>query len=280
MAFNGTLEIKDKKNYQADIIELTLAWPHHDILVSPGQFFNFVPHGENTSSPMLRRPISVSSITENELTFVIKEVGNGTKYLTSLNIGDTIDAIGPLGRGFSFNKYQHILIIGGGIGIAPLMSVLNDYFMNAEITTVLGYREYPSIEEAFLTKSHNIVIASDKLSENELSAYVSQKEYHYRGILETYHGNIVGPVEELLSKHVYDMIYCCGPEKMLSAVDQLCKKRAQQVQLLLESKMACGVGACLTCTCKQRSKGSEYKHVRVCKEGPVFYGGEIIFEES
>ncbi len=74
------------------------------------------------------------------------------------------------------------------------------------------------------------------------------------------------------------MVFACGPHPMLKTVNQVCHEQGTPVQLLMEERMACGIGACLVCTCKVKDSNKDYKNVRTCKEGPVFYGEEVLFD--
>lgn len=235
--------------------------PVNEDPILAGQFYN-LQTGEGLY-PLLRRPISVSLVTQNTLQFVIFLKGEGTFLLSQKKIGDKLNIMGPFGNGYTLPETggKH-LVLAGGIGIAPqqeLVKILAER-QPENITALLGFRSLPYGLEIYKETCKEVIIATEDGS---------------AGL----RGTIALPLQEQLEKESWDMVYACGPHGMLKAVAAQCNERGIPVQLLMEERMACGIGACLVCACKVKSdKTAEgFEHVRTCKEGPVFFGAEVIF---
>ncbi len=237
--------------------------PEMDESVLAGQFFN-IQAGEGLY-PLLRRPISVSRVTESTLQFVVFLKGEGTALISQRKAGETLNLMGPFGNGYSLPTTggKH-LVLAGGIGVAPqqeLVRVLSA--CNPEkLAAILGYRTAPYGLEIYNETCQQVQIATE-----DGSAGVK--------------GTIATPLQEALENEKWDMVYACGPQGMLKTVAAQCNAKGIKVQLLMEERMACGIGACLVCACKVKSDETPegYAHVRTCKEGPVFFGTEVIFHE-
>lgn len=260
MKFNGKVKIISKEYIHTDIFRLIVERPKEITRIVHGQFFNIV--ASTNGYPLLRRPISVSGYDDNAIEFTIKILGVGTNELSKVRESEEIEIMGPLGNGFEQTGAKRILLVGGGIGIAPLKGLIENWKVEeTAIDAILGYRDTPFLTEEFLTHTNSIEI-------------VSETDPNYRN------GYVTEPLIEHINVSVYDMIYACGPEKMLKSVADICNSKEIPVQLLMEEKMACGVGACLVCTCKIKKDDFSFKHVRMCTEGPMFYGSEVIFDEE
>jgi len=257
MAFNGTVKILNKEQHDHENFSLSVAIPE---VVKPGQFFNFL--ATESGMPLLRRPISVSGIQADEIIFTIKAVGKGTHYLSKLKVGDEVSLIGPLGNGFDLAvTNKRALLIGGGIGVAPIKG-LGEALKSKDIIvdSIIGFRENPILVEQFLRFSTELTVVSEK------------NDAYKKGYVTQY-------LEAILDENEYDEIYACGPKVMLKAVTDLLNSKGKRAQLLMEEKMACGIGACLVCTCKLKEGEFGSKMARMCKEGPMFYSDEVIFDE-
>lgn len=231
----------------------------------PGQFVN-VKCCDGIES-LLRRPISLLDVNQSEGTFefAFQIKGTGTKYLANKKKGDTLDIIGPLGKPFIINNsYKKIALIGGGIGTFPLYLLaknLKETNRDLNIDTFLGFRSKPYImmEKEFSKYSANVFVGTDDGS------------YGFNGYIVDY-------LHQKVMNDRYDIIYSCGPNPMLKAVAKTAESHNIKCQISLEQRMGCGIGACLVCACKVKAKdGWDYKHV--CKDGPVFWSEEVIFDE-
>ena len=227
-------------------------------LPAPGQFFML---RAKPSKVLLARPISVfeviphTSMGYTQVKFMILKKGQGTEELCALKKGDFLELLGPCGNVFPLpDKNEKICIAGGGIGIAPVAGF-------AKTLPPKSYDFYASFKSGAYgienISPENLVITTDDGS---------------RGICGMISAALTAQV---LKEKKYSLVYACGPEPMLRYIQKICAKAGVKSFLSLESKMACGMGACLGCTVKTKS-GLK----RCCKDGPVFEASEIIFEEK
>ena len=213
----------------------------------PGQFYMLRCWDKE---PLLWRPISIHNINENSIEFLYQLVGDGTKLLSKLEVGEEVKIVGPLGNGFNLDEIKgRVAIVSGGIGVAPMRYLVEAIkrYTKAEVEVFAGFRdEVYGLEEV---KALGVPV---KVSREDGS--VGEK----------------GFVTGLFDAKDYDLILCCGPEIMMYNVIKLCREAGTKIYISEEKKMACGIGACLVCTCKT-VKGNK----RTCKDGPVFDGAEI-----
>jgi len=228
----------------------------------PGQFVSIRINERNL---ILRRPFGVFDCQKNIFKIVYKVVGRGTRALTLLKKGDTVDILGPLGNGFALATARKHIIVGGGVGIAPL------YYLAKKINK-------PKSTKILLGAKTKAELAGEKEFKALGCAVAVATEDGSKGAK----GFVTVPLENELKKGVAGdvMIYACGPRGMLKAVSQIAEKYGAPCQVSLEEYMACGVGTCMGCVIKVKSKadpeGFEYK--RVCKDGPVFYSDCILWD--
>ena len=208
---------------------------------------------------LLRRPISISSIDKatKRCRLIYRVEGSGTAIFSSLKTGDSIDVMGPQGNGFDLSdldKQSHVLLVGGGIGVPPLLEVARQlYARGVKITTILG----------FATK--DAVILEDELAQYS-KIFVTTDDGSY-GIK----GNVSVVIKEFNT--VFDAIYSCGAPGMMKYINQTFYDHPR-AYLSLESRMACGMGACYACVLKVPD--SETVSQRVCEDGPVFKTGTVV----
>lgn len=206
---------------------------------------------------LLPRPISICQINKEEgtLRIVYRVVGGGTEEMSEYKAGDTIELIGPLGNGFMQREGKKAILIGGGIGIPPMVGLAEALKSKAEVQVVAGYRD-----ELFLTKE----------LENSAELYIATED----GSTGT-KGTVIDAIKEQAVQG--DVIYACGPKPMLKAVKEYAKENNIECQLSLEERMACGIGACLACVCKSKEKDhhTNVNNKRICKDGPVFMAEEV-----
>ncbi|MBM7614298.1 dihydroorotate dehydrogenase electron transfer subunit [Alkaliphilus hydrothermalis] len=222
-----------------------------------GQFVNLYC---NRGELLLPRPISICEVNKEtgEMTLVYAVVGKGTKELSQMKKGETLGAMGPLGRGFevSYEVEEH-LIIAGGIGVPPMVELVKS--LKGNITVYLGFRSNPILVEEFEAYGAVVHVATEDGSVG-------------------LQGNVMGLIKEHQPKP--QMIYSCGPKPMLKAVADWSKAEDIPTQLSLEERMACGIGACLVCTCRtKKQEDTDWENRRVCKDGPVFWRDEVIWND-
>ena len=208
---------------------------------------------------LLRRPISISSIdkVKNQCHLIYRIEGSGTAIFSSLKTGDVLDVMGPQGNGFDLSEldnHSKVLLVGGGIGVPPLLEVAKElHERGVKITTVLGFA------------SKNAVILEDELAQYS-QVFVTTDDDSY-GIK----GNVSVVIQELESE--FDAVYSCGAPGMMKYINQTFYDHPR-AYLSLESRMACGMGACYACVLKVPD--SETVSQRVCEDGPVFKTGTVI----
>ncbi len=230
--------------------------------VRPGQFVHvLIPHlGES----ILRRPFSVFKADGDQLAILYKGVGRGTRTLSYLRPGETLNVIGPLGRGYpGLTEGRYPVLMAGGYGMAALY---------------LCARELPVKGTAFFGGRS----AADILCVKEFEAL------GWRVIVTTEDGSLgkSGKVTDALDAWmagegapVLPELFVCGPSGMLKAVAERALGQGWPAWISVDNNMGCGVGACLTCVLKVRnSQSGDWSWARACREGPVFNAEEIIWE--
>lgn len=218
----------------------------------PGQFISIYC---KEGSQLLPRPISICEINKEQglLRLVYRVVGKGTEEFSKMNVGDSIQIMGPLGNGFTLEG-ETCILIGGGIGIPPMLELAKN--LNGKVQIVLGYRD----ADLFLKEEF----------EPYGEVYISTED----GSIGT-KGNVIDAILENDLKA--DMIFACGPTPMLKGVKAYASEKGIKAQISMEERMACGIGACLACVCKSKEKDhhTNVNNKRICKDGPVFYAEEI-----
>lgn len=223
--------------------------------LKPGQFAEL--RIDNSQDVFLRRPISLYDVDfqNNVIHLLIQEVGKGTRKLAEAEEGTYINMIYPLGNSFTYADVKNALLIGGGVGVAPLL-YLGKYLHERGIkpTFILGFRSKDLlVDVAEFEKYGKVFITTDDGSAGEKGVVLNHS---------------------VLSKNLseYDKIYTCGPEIMMKAVARFADEHKLDCEASLENTMACGFGACICCV-QETVRGN----LKVCEEGPVFNTKEIIW---
>lgn len=241
-----------------DVYELILEGEMVSEITQPGQFVNVkVPRADL----ILRRPISISTfdLDHHQMTLVIRASGEGTVSICEVKPLETLDILGPLGHGFPIeflNERQTALLIGGGIGIPPLLELAKQLKAKAVITTIiLGFQ---TRESAFYLKEFE--------SLGQLWIATDDGSIQTQGTVETV-------LDQHLSDQDFDAVYACGP-KGLNRMINVRFKDHPNAYLSLEERMACGIGTCAACICQKADKPQE--NLKVCNDGPVFKTNTVI----
>lgn len=239
-------------------------------LAVPGQFVHLLCG--DTSDPLLRRPFSLHNA--GGYIWIMYEIrGRGTALLAERTPGEVLDVIGPLGNGFALpqSNTQPVLLVGGGIGAAPL------YFLAEAVDVELSH------------KCMHFFMGGRSVDRH--CCFDHFFSYCFGEVDERYHictddgscgnrGFVTDPLATWLVGYAgteKPIIYACGPTPMLEAVSKLAREHDCDCQVSVEAKMACGVGACLSCVIKVRD-GDSFKYVRSCAEGPVFDARDVVWE--
>lgn len=219
----------------------------------PGQFVNV--RVSRRTAPLLRRPLGVAGVAKQDgvITLIYRILGEGTQILADVCSGDLLSIVGPLGHGFDQNS-RRPLLVGGGTGLAPLL-YLAETFREQEVDTdvLMGGR---TEEDLFWKDLYEDSVRYMGLTTDD-------------GSLGT-KGTVMALLGDMLETGQYDRVYVCGPAPMMKAVSAAVLAAGIQCQVSLEKYMACGLGACLSCSCQGIGK-----RIKVCKDGPVFWAQEV-----
>lgn len=251
------LTIVSQRELQPGIFEIKLSGLMVG-LMKMGQFLHMkVPD----ASKLLRRPISISQVDKesNVATLIYRVEGEGTAIFAQMEPGQMIDCMGPQGQGFDSDDLvagQTALLIGGGIGVPPLVQVAKELAAKGvHVESVIG----------FATKS--AVILEEELAQyGPVTVTTDDGSYGIKGYVST----VVEGLEEP------DAVYACGAPGMLCYVDQKFQDHPR-AYISMEARMACGMGACYACVVPVKNGGA-YDYVRVCEEGPVFPTGHLVLD--
>lgn len=244
---------------------LALESPEIASQAAPGQFI--MVRTSPLFQPLLRRPLSIHSVSGPELHLFFQAVGPGTQLLARADTGQILDILGPLGRGFDLSgdlEGRQTALVGGGRGIAPLFFLAHALRKKGAEARVF----YGGLSEKDL-------VLRERFSSAGFAAACSTEDGS-----SGFHGLITELVlRETASSYAPDRMYACGPDGMLQAVAKLACRLNIPAELSLESIMGCGFGACWGCVHKIRQGGEEAWH-KVCEEGPVFPAEAVVWEKE
>jgi len=268
---------KNAKQIKSEIISNKKVGPYHHMVfavgeiaqsVRPGNFVAISVGGENSAS-ILRRAFAIYRATDKGLLggtieLVVAPHGSGSKWLCSLQVGDFVDLIGPLGTAFGIpTTPANTMLIGGGYGSAPLFA-LAELLKNrgCRVDMVLGASTASKIYAPLEGKRS---VSSLTLSTDDGTAGV--------------HGKITESIPRLIREFNTDVIYSCGPMSMLSSINKIAQEFDLVHQCSVEESMACGIGVCMTCVVPVRA-GDDIKMLRTCIDGPVMDGSTIVWDKE
>lgn len=219
----------------------------------PGQFVHVKV---NDPRYILRRPISIAGTDAGRglVEIIYRIVGKGTDAMSHLKVGDTLDCLGPLGTSFDMDK-DHIVGIGGGVGIAPILFMARAS-KEGQMTVVIGGRNKEEVfwKDLFPKKVRQMIVTTDDGS------------YGIKGFS-------VSVLPKLFAKEKVDEACVCGPGIMMRTAAQMAKDANVPCEVSMERRMGCGIGTCLGCVCDRKDGKGHYK---VCADGPVFNAEEVV----
>ncbi|MDE7271884.1 MAG: dihydroorotate dehydrogenase electron transfer subunit [Lachnospiraceae bacterium] len=223
----------------------------------PGQFISVYTQDK---SALLPRPISIceTDVINDRLRIVYRVAGKGTAEFSRYTAGRRVDILGTLGNGFPLEKAEgkRLFLMGGGIGIPPMLALAKAVRNAVSVDAVVGYRDKALFLAEDLAKYVPVHIATEDGS-------VGTK------------GNVINVIEaEGLEA---DVIFACGPMPMLRAIKKYAAEKGIEAYISLEERMACGVGACLGCVVKTREVDhhSHVNNARICTDGPVYAAEDV-----
>ena len=229
------------------IFRLEVYSPELAQVAKAGQFIEVQLSDEFT----LRRPFGVASTKNDTIKMFYRVVGHGTKFLSQRNFGEILNVLGPLGNGFNTNVTGKILLVGGGMGLAPLLCAA-EKFKNVDI--LMGGKTADEVmfwEAEFVEDVGEMFVTTDDGSLGEK-------------------GFVTNFLPEILQAENYSAVFTCGPEIMMRNVAMEVLANDIPCQVSFERRMACGLGACLSC-----SVDTVHGRKKVCKDGPVFDASEV-----
>lgn len=247
------------------IYRLTFEAPEIAMAARPGQFVMI--SASNSMDPLLRRPFSIHQVSAGvDIQILFKVVGKGTKNLAQLSPGERTSLVGPLGKGFDLGESSDLCLVGGGMGIAPLLFLAKYIIMRNKpvrmkiLLGALNKAEIDGLAADFQSMAVDLEIATDDGSMG------------HKGFVT----DLLVPALVGIDASAAWNVLCCGPHPMMQAVAGVCERQQWQCQVSMETLMACGISACLGCTIestKKNDKGGTFMHV--CKDGPVFQASDI-----
>jgi dihydroorotate dehydrogenase electron transfer subunit len=255
--------IVSKKSW-GDYFLITLESPKISAQSQPGQFLMVRVNAHH--QPLLRRPLSIHSKNENTIEIFFQIAGMGTELLSQKELEDSMDILGPLGKGFETGKKlkgKEVAVVGGGRGIAPL------YFLIQELCSFGA-----SGRIFYGGKSQEDLPLKKKLEQTGFDLFCSTDDgsFGFKGFVSDF-------FNAELEKFTPDRIFACGPEQMMKKISDTARKKNIFAEFSLESFMGCGFGACWGCV-RRIKKGNKEEWVKICEDGPVFSGNEIVWEEE
>jgi dihydroorotate dehydrogenase electron transfer subunit len=254
--FEEIAQVVSQKELASGIFDLTIRTAEIAKHAKAGQFLS-VYCADKTK--LLPRPISLCGIDREagtlRLVYRVTGEGTGTEEFSRLAAGDSIRVLGPLGNGFSILPGKKAFLVGGGIGVPPMLQLAKE-MGQTEFEIVMGYRNADTFLLDEFKEQGNVLVATEDGS-------VGTK------------GNVLDAIRANGAQA--DVIYACGPMPMLRALKQYANEQQMECFISMEERMACGIGACLACVCKSKEVDahSNVKNKRICKEGPVFDAKEV-----
>ncbi|HIR23465.1 MAG TPA: dihydroorotate dehydrogenase electron transfer subunit [Candidatus Scatosoma pullicola] len=248
------------KDYRAEILsdeqiaqgvyELVLRLPG-EVKVRAGQFASVGVRGH-----LLRRPFAICKAEGERISLCFQVRGEGTRNLASMGAGESLQVLMPLGNGFFVERDEkRVALVGGGVGIFPMIAALREYAPAKEVFAYIGFRNKEAVcgLEEFERAARLKAVTDD-------GSYGEKK-------------NAVQAFEEDLRAGIRpDVVLSCGPLPMLRALKEVLEREKLPGFASLEERMGCGIGACLVCVCDL----TDGQHARVCKDGPVFPIGDVV----
>ena len=255
MIYNEIAKVVSNEMIAENIYEAVLFSPNISNSSKPGQFINILP--SDNWNKIMRRPMSIASQKDGHISIIYKIFGEGTHLMSQWKSKDQVDIIGPLGNCWENFSDKLPILIGGGVGIAPIINLhnmLDD--LKIKHMLIMGAR---TKKEHFMNHDidNHILLCTDKGG---------------LGIK----GNVLSPLREIIKSNKTDdiKIFACGPSPMMKAVSKFSLDNNIECNLALETIMACGIGICQGCTIVKKSKCSDdsyrNKFVLACMDGPVF----------
>lgn len=277
-AFYGPVTVDENVPVARDTYRLRFACPDIARRIVPGQFVML--RLAHCNDPLLGRPLALYDVTKNEagaphfLDIVYLKVGKMTRLLAELQTDSQLEVWGPLGNGFAPTPTEHLVMVAGGIGQTPFLSLARE---------ALGLQTYGDPPRA-VPRAKKVTLCYGAKSNAYLAGVEDFRRLGVDVLVSTDDGSAGRPgfVTELIRPVVEGspwpcQIVCCGPEAMMQTTATIAKSLQVPCQVSLESPMACGIGICFSCVTKIRDASGGWDYRRTCVEGPVFSADDVEF---
>jgi dihydroorotate dehydrogenase electron transfer subunit len=270
--------VTDNVEVSRNCFLLTLSPLDEIKMPDPGNFF--MVSLDNGYDPLLKRPFSVHRCMDGTFQILYRVVGKGTGLLRNKKPGDIIEVIGPLGNTFPVRKsMKNIILVAGGIGIAPLFALAERLISPVALPKDVRKRGLKKKETGntapvffYGARTKDELLCTHELSLIGIDPVISTDDG-----TSGQKGSVINVLKKYLSgrerRATDHAIFSCGPEPMLKALAELTEKKKLKAYASIEQNMACGLGTCLGCTVPTKTG-----YRRVCKEGPIFPLGDIVWE--
>jgi len=271
--FVGNAEVLANDQLAKDQFCIRLANTEIGTKFAPGQFAMLRVPG---SDPLLGRPLAVYRVTEEAIEFVYLVVGKGTAKLRDVKPGETLELWGPLGNGFAPVEADHLIVVAGGIGFTPFLTLLQ------ETLGVQDFGRQVQTEKKKATMLYGVASKCCFAGLDELRGTGVDLRLATDDGSEGHHGFVTELLAELLEETAGEsrLVVGCGPHAMLASMVKLASASGVPSQVSLEEAMACGVGICYSCIAKIKTcdcDEGECDYQRTCVEGPIFDGETVQF---
>lgn len=262
-AHETDLTVKSNTPVNDEYRLLILSAPREILDCQPGQFFHLLCPVGVKHQPYLRRPMSIYGYypDRGELHFLYKVTGEGTRALATLEAGNTLNVLGPLGHGFSIrDDWQNLLLVARGVGLATLGPLAQEAQRLGRNLTAICSARTPDVLmsiDHFKALGARVITVTDSEGTSDVES-------------------VRGLIEKEISDTGVDAFFTCGSNRLLKLLKALSTEHSIPGEIAMEQQMACGLGMCQCCVRSFRRDG-DIQQLRVCREGPVF-GLDEVFE--
>ena len=276
--WQGTVRVLENVQVARDTYRVRFACGPIARRIVPGQFVMLRLAGLN--DPLLGRPLAVYDVVDDAagqpsaIDVVYLVVGKMTRRLPALQPGTPLGVWGPLGNGFPPTETEHLIMVAGGIGQTPMLTLAKEY---------LGLRTFGNPARQ-VPPAKRVTLCYGGRSGEYLAGVEDFRQLGVDVCLSTDDGSVGhrGLVTDLIQPLVQQSpsacrIVCCGPERMMEATAKIARQLGLPCQVSLETPMACGIGICFSCVAKIRDASGEWDYRRTCVEGPVFDAEAVEF---
>ena len=269
-----------------DVHLISFESPYIANTAQPGQFITI-----SCNDVLLRRPFSIHVVNSDHVSILFQKVGKGTTWLSKQQIGTKLDILGPLGSAFKIeSQSKHLLLVGGGIGIAPLIFLAQRTLPKHSVTIVHG-----ASTASLIYPLSSIFINSSTERDRKDSSSILNSRFHYITVTDDGSSGHKGVATDVVVDHLNwaDQVFACGPTNMYVTMSVLCKNmqiaksvnepvelhednktKLQRCQISLEMVMGCGIGSCYGCSVNTKDGMRT-----VCRDGPVFELCQVLWNK-